>query len=286
MTQNFYQTNRFLRVVAAFMLIFTISLNFGNVKAAPQQANNATVADLGGININLYCQSQYSGSSVLLDQNNPYSWRCKKPDATLVSLDLNKVCVWQYVSSIAYAKLYSPSGPYNWHCEKDVPINTTIYVEVPSISPSWTTNSPPCNGTWNGWYSFPNNRGYLSYLTSTAPTFAQSTNSATWTPNLPVSGRWRVEMNNLYHSYYTWPCLGRSLPADTSNAVYQISYSGGFAKKSLDQQNTSGGGWADLGTYNFASGRNGYVFLNDFTGEDLGSKYILFSALRFVYVGP
>ena len=147
------------------------------------------------------------------------------------------------------------------------------------------TNSPVCNNSWNGWYRFLNNRGFYNYLTLNAKTAGQSTNAATWRPNLPYPGKWRVEMYNSAHAAYVWPCLGRALAADTSNAVYKIFYSGGETQVSINQQ-PGGGTWVSLGSYSFSDGSNGYVSLSDLTGETFTTKYVLFSALRFIYVGP
>ena len=157
-------------------------------------------------------------------------------------------------------------------------------VEEPSSlgSLGWTTNA--CDVS--GWYRFTNDRGFSNYLTLNATTSDQSTNWGTWRPNLPVAGQWRVEMYNVVHAFYVWPCFGYSLSADTSNAVYTIYYNGGSMPKSIDQQNTGAGSWVDLGTYRFSAGTNGYVYLSDLTGEPLTSRYVLFSAIRFVYVGP
>ena len=93
-------------------------------------------------------------------------------------------------------------------------------------------------------------------------------------------------MNNIVHAYYVWPCLGHALSVDTSNAVYKISYSGGTTQVAFDQQQPGAGDWISLGSYVFSAGSNGYVSLTDLTGEAFCTKYILFSALRFVYVGP
>lgn len=161
------------------------------------------------------------------------------------------------------------------------PTPANVYVEEPNLAPGWVTNA--CDNS--AWYRFINDRGFASYLTLNAQTDGQSTNSASWRPNIPLTGRWRVEMYNPYHSYYVWPCLGYSLPADTGNALYQIYYNGGSVQKPIDQE-SGGGTWVDLGTYNFAVGTGGYVTLSDKTGEAFITKYVLFSALRFVYVGP
>lgn len=159
-----------------------------------------------------------------------------------------------------------------------------VVLNSPSVSPAWTTNEPQCNGSWNGWYRIERSEAPFAYLAANVQSAEQSKNSANWTTKLPKSGHWKVEFYNFTHSYYEWPCLERAFSEDTSNAVYKIKHSNGETQVHSDQQNTSN--WVGLGTYSFLAGLDASVSLDTMTGEALNSKYVLFSPIRFVYVGP
>ncbi len=152
-----------------------------------------------------------------------------------------------------------------------------VIVEEPTLTPSY---GPTCQ---TAWYRFTNNRGRYAYLTLNTNDPAQSTNSGRWTPNLPRSGRWRVEAFVPNHEPLNWPCTGDYIDWDTSDARYTIHYNGGSTTVSSDQA-TLYDGWLNLGTYDFAAGSSGYVELSDLNGEANISYFVSFSAMRFTWV--
>ncbi len=62
-------------------------------------------------------------------------------------------------------------------------------VEQPTLTPAY--GNGVCD---SGWYRYTNARGQYAYLTLNAAEEAQSTNIATWEPDLPVSGEYKVEV--------------------------------------------------------------------------------------------
>jgi hypothetical protein len=76
------------------------------------------------------------------------------------------------------------------------------------------------------------------------------TDTFTWTPNIPTAGSYKV---------YAW---WTTYTNRATNAPYTIYYNGGSQEVRVNQQ-TNGGQWNLLGTYDFAAGTSGYVVLSD-----------------------
>jgi hypothetical protein len=108
--------------------------------------------------------------------------------------------------------------------------------------------------------------------------------SLTWTRN-----------NDTPHSNYNWARWYPGLTAGTyevlvfiperytttSNAVYWISHTDGYTRRSVNQS-TSGSQWVSLGIYRFRGTGDDYVSLNDITGERRLTCLIAFDAMRWV----
>ncbi len=150
------------------------------------------------------------------------------------------------------------------------------------ISPVYTT----CAST--AWYKIVN-AGYDStdlYLTLNTNVAANSTNHATWTPNLPLSGRYKVEAFVAFHNQITFCGPKTTIGYDTSNARYKVYQNGSlFQTVSVDQKPLNNQ-WATIGTYRFMAGVDSYVVLTDLNGKSSLTRTVSFNVLRFTYVGP
>lgn len=80
---------------------------------------------------------------------------------------------------------------------------------------------------------------------------------ATWTPDLPQGGRYRV--------YAFVPFWDNATP-DTRAAHYVIRHAGGETVVVVDQS-LYVDRWVDLGAYSFSAGRQGFVYLDNLTDE-------------------
>ncbi|MEI7769367.1 MAG: N-acetylmuramoyl-L-alanine amidase [Chloroflexales bacterium] len=110
-----------------------------------------------------------------------------------------------------------------------------------------------------------------TYTTSGTPGDEPSTNTATWTPNLPATGSYRV----LAHIPQ-----GCGLAAITKSARYRIHADKNY-DVSIDQ--SAGDEWADLGVFPFAAGNAGSVTLSDITGEPFSQgRVVLFDSVKWV----
>ena len=132
--------------------------------------------------------------------------------------------------------------------------------------------------------SYTNNIGLTSYLTLGTNDPGSSTNSATWTPTIPVGGTWEVDVFVPNHAFNIWPC-GENPQYDTNSAKYFISYDGGSVYQTLNQEPLTDV-WVSLGQYNFAAGSTGYLKLTDITSDANLTRFVSFSAARFVLVTP
>jgi hypothetical protein len=156
----------------------------------------------------------------------------------------------------------------------------------PLLSPSYssTCGSPPSN-----WWKNPN--GYTGYnstamfLTMNAQSSAQSTNSAKWTPNVPLSGQYKVEVFIAYHPSLKWPCTNVSIYGDSSSAKYEVHHASGTNTVTVNQVPLDNA-WTSLGNFRFNTGTTGYVKLSDVTGESFSTRFVSFNVIRFTWVGP
>jgi hypothetical protein len=123
------------------------------------------------------------------------------------------------------------------------------------------------------------------FLTMNAQTSAQSTNSAKWTPNVPLNGQYKVEVFVAYHPSLKWPCTNVSIYGDSSSAKYEVHHASGTNTVTINQVPLDNA-WASLGTFRFNTGTTGYVKLSDITGESFSTRFVSFNVIRFTWVGP
>jgi lysophospholipase L1-like esterase len=122
-----------------------------------QPASAATIARLGGMNLDGYCASIGQGSVGL----NGNTWTCSTPPTPV---DMNKACQWQYPNQNASASQDTPGNVYSWTCYSNTPGTTpapTTFVPTPTptkapgvtITPTPTqaiptpTATPPTSGS-------------------------------------------------------------------------------------------------------------------------------------------
>lgn len=163
--------------------------------------------------------------------------------------------------------------------------NPVIVVDPPTLAPAWNGNS--CTSYWIT-QSAPTPHGtayYTQNVNSSVPQFA--TNSATWTPNLPQAGYYKIEVYIPQHPGLSWPtCFSTGYTAqNTADARYVINHSLGQATV-VHSQHPADGTWRDLGTHLFNAGVTNAVTLRDLNDEANFSKAMAFSAIRFTYVAP
>ena len=126
------------------------------------------------------------------------------------------------------------------------------------------------------WYAWPCGYGGNTFSTFGTADPAESSNRGVWTPTITETGRYQV----LVHMPQ-----GCGLGQATSHAVYQIHATDTITTVVLNQ-NTSDE-WVSLGTYQFASGQNGFVELSDLTGEPLSDQRVVyFDSMRWVKADP
>lgn len=101
---------------------------------------------------------------------------------------------------------------------------------------------------------------------------AESTNSATWRPNIPAAGHYRVLV------YIPEGC---DVGEPTSNARYRVRSAEGEREVTVNQATQRG--WVSLGSFEFSAGTDGSVFLDDLTGEPFSARRVIFfDAVQFV----
>lgn len=113
----------------------------------------------------------------------------------------------------------------------------------------------------------------FTYATDTP---AESTNSATWRPNIPAAGSYRV----LVHIP-----SGCDQAAPSEAARYRVRGAGGEQVVTVNQ--AAQRGWVSLGSFQFDAGTGGSVFLDDLTGEPYSARRaVYFDAVQFVREEP
>jgi uncharacterized lipoprotein YddW (UPF0748 family) len=131
-------------------------------------------------------------------------------------------------------------------------------------------------GTWTpltdsgGWPTTASQYVYASNMnTSTTAKF-------TWTPNVPVAGRYNV---------YCWY---KAATADrTTSARYTIVYAGGQTMVKAVNQTINGSQWYKIAdSVQFDAGTSGYVQLGNKTGEADGTKKVVADAVKLEYAEP
>ena len=175
----------------------------------------------------------------------------------------------------------------NWSSVRSFTLDTTTppppspVVVNPRLSPAF---GPTCTTAWYK-VSGTGYNGTHVYLTLNTNQQAQSTNYGEWIFNSPMSGRYKIEAYIGHHTKISWPCPVKTISGDTSDAKYQIFYSGGSATKVINQLPLDNQ-WVSLGEYYFSGNAIGKVKLADLNGESNLSRTISYNVLRFTWVGP
>ena len=154
----------------------------------------------------------------------------------------------------------------------------TWAVTVDDLSSGFSRSGPagdcstPGDNSFNWYWCYMNSGGWGGhyFYTWNGQYYGQSRtgDAGTWRPDLPYNKTYKVCAyipNN--HAY-------------TTNARYQIYYSGGSTTVGVNQQPLTG--WHDLGNYHFAAGTSGYVVLDDITGEAFTTTQIGMDAIEWV----
>ncbi len=152
-------------------------------------------------------------------------------------------------------------------------------LETPGLSPAYSSGT--CG---SGWYRYTNDRGYYAYLALNAAGEAESSNTATWTPNLTTIGEYLVEAYIPGHSTVNWSCPTATIEKDTGYAAYTVSDANGTSKVVINQA-AAAGTWVELGTFHFDDDTRSSVTLSDVTGEAAQTHTVSASAMRFTLVG-
>ncbi len=128
----------------------------------------------------------------------------------------------------------------------------------------------PAASYTGGFWTFNATSSVDKYFTTYSYAFASNsaTATATFTPNIPVPGKYDV---------YTWYPQGGNR---CTNAPYFISYSGGSQTVRVNQQ-VNGGGWRLIASgLPFATGTTGFVRISN---DAKGGSVVMTDAVRFTY---
>jgi len=142
--------------------------------------------------------------------------------------------------------------------------NTSSIIWTPSsAAPSW--NYRPDSGTWEKPNSFAGTGSRFASAADPAET-------ATYVPDLPQSGGYRVEM--------WWPTFNWA-----EDVPVTIDHAGGTHTLIIDQS-TNSGQWNTIGTFAFAPGTDGTLTISS-EGVTPGQSGVgpVADAVRFVYIG-
>lgn len=125
------------------------------------------------------------------------------------------------------------------------------------------------------WYDAACGYGGHTYYTFATNTATQSANAGTWRLNIPAAGRYRI------FAHIPQGCGLAAPPYATKQARYRIYHAGGATEEVVDQNTVDE--WVDLGAYDFRAGTDGYVVLDDLTGEPFSErKIIFFDSIKWV----
>jgi len=161
----------------------------------------------------------------------------------------------------------------------DIPISSTLSVEVPTLVPEASGNM--CS---SGWFTYTNQRLQTAALTPNLGTLELPTNSATWQSFIPYNGMYHVEAFIPAHAPLQWPCPPLTLSGNTTSAHYRINHAFGTSYTWVDQSQASNE-WVDLGVYYFRAGEGATIRLDNATGEPASTAAVSFSAIRLNLVG-
>lgn len=125
------------------------------------------------------------------------------------------------------------------------------------------------------WYSASCGAGGHTYYTYATDNPGDSTNSATWRPNIPNTGTYRV------YVHVPQGCGLASPPYASTQARYTIVHAHGESTQTVDHNTATA--WVDVGVYQFNQGTSGAVELYDVTGEPFDQqRVVFFDAVKWV----
>lgn len=125
------------------------------------------------------------------------------------------------------------------------------------------------------WYSAGCGYGGHTFYTYATDNPGESSNSATWRPNIPAGGSYRV------FAHIPQGCGLGAPPYATTKARYHIHAADGDFYREVDHNTAEE--WVDLGVYQFNAGSEGAVQLNDLTGEAYSrQRVIFFDSIKWV----
>ncbi|WHT16622.1 hypothetical protein N8J89_26220 [Crossiella sp. CA-258035] len=79
-------------------------------------AERPPIKPIGGLDLNVYCFSQVSGTSTLI-AHNVYGWRCTiGVSGELHGIDMHHACRTLYGRSDTWAEFGDFNDPYSWRC--------------------------------------------------------------------------------------------------------------------------------------------------------------------------
>lgn len=133
---------------------------------------------------------------------------------------------------------------------------------IKSSSANWFVPPYLCGFNNHAWYTW----------STTNP--ASGGNWGEWRPNVPATGRYRIDV------YVPYCRTGR---AETQGATYTITHADGTSTRVINQ-NANVGLWITLGEYNLNQGNGNVIRLTDVTTTDSGVG-VWFDALRLLPVG-
>lgn len=153
----------------------------------------------------------------------------------------------------------------------------TVLLEAPTLSPAFN-EATACT---DGWRRLTNVRGEAAYLAYGQPPGATipPLNYGIWRPTLPIAGAYRVEALISSHGAIAWDCRAQVISPDTSRARYTIYHRDGVTTTERDQLPLNDE-WLTLGSYPFAAGDAGFVYLDAAVAD--APRNVSFSAMRFV----
>ena len=159
----------------------------------------------------------------------------------------------------------------------------SVLLETPKLEPLYDEGM--CGA---GWHLLLNARGYQAFLAAnqarngTIPPDATALH-ASWQPQIPVDGYYRVEAYIPGHAALRWLCPEADLHNDTSTAYYTVRHADGTTTKKADQGPVHDG-WLLLGVYPFRAGAAAEVTLDTATDEEAYTRTVAASALRVTRV--
>jgi len=85
--------------------------------SAGGQGSQSFGRDLGGVNLNYYCQKTFgSGFKSVLIGNTAGDWRCEDSKGKRLSISVEGACKLQYGKPGLKAKALSWNDPLSWRC--------------------------------------------------------------------------------------------------------------------------------------------------------------------------